>query len=117
MSERQTPGTVNDTQLPSDLTKSPVTVGAFRFYASLETLPVMEEKALAVSHPAFSGHSLEGRFGILVRVVVEMPSTLGAPSENAVVWSAFVTLMEAAGCDMVASYVRMLELIQELTGE
>jgi len=65
----------------------------------------MEEKALAVSHPAFSGHSLEGRFGILVRVVVEMPSTLGAPRENAVVWPALVTLMKASGSDMVSGNV------------
>ena len=105
MSERQTPGTVNDTQLTSDLAKRPVTVGAFRFHTSLETLSVMEKKALTISHPAFRCHCCEGRLGILVRVVVEMPSTLGAPSENAVVWSALVTLIETARCDVVSGYV------------
>ena len=105
MSARKTPGTVNDTQLPSDLTKSPVTIGTFWFHTSLEAFPVMEEQALTISHPTFRGHSLEGRFGILVRVVVEMPSTLGAPSENAVVWSALVTLIETARCDVVSGYV------------
>lgn len=102
MSERQTPGTVNDTQLTSDLAKRPVTVGAFRFHTSLETLSVIEKKALTISHPAFRCHCCEGRLGILVRVVVEMPSTPGAPSENAVIWPALIPLVEAAGCDMVA---------------
>ncbi len=77
----------------------------------------MEEKALTIAHSAFRSHCLEGRFGILVGVIVEMPSTLVAPSENAVVWPALVPFVEAAGCNMVSGYVRMLEFTQKLTRE
>ena len=77
----------------------------------------MEEETLAKSHSAFTGDLSQWRFGVLVGVIEEMPSALGAPGEDTVVWTALVTLVEIARGNMVAGNVRMLELIQPFSRE
>ena len=117
MAERKRAGAVYDAELSSDFTEGSIAVDPFRLYASFEPLPVMEQHALAVSHSAFIRHLLERGFGVLVRIVVEMPSAFPAPGEDSVIGAAFVSLMEFPGRNVMARYVGMLEFVQELSGE
>lgn len=114
VTERKIPGAIDYTKFSADFAQGPVAVDPFGLDASLEALPVMEEHALAESHPSFLGDSPERRFGVLVGVVVEMPSALDAPGKDSVVRTAFVTLLEIPRRDVVSGYVRMLELVQPL---
>ena len=115
MTERKVPGAIDYAKLSPDFAQGPVAIDPFGLDASLEPLPVVEEHALAESHPSFLGDSPERRFGVLVGVVVEMPSALDAPGEDSIVRTAFVTLLEIPRRDVVSGYVRMLELIQPLS--
>ena len=91
MSEGHVPGTVDHAQFPTDLTQGPVPIYALRLNASLETLSIMEQKTLAVTHSSFLGNRFQGWFGVLVRVVVEVSPAFLAPGENSIVRTAFVS--------------------------
>ena len=117
MTERQVPGAIDDAEFPSNLAQGSVPVDALRLHASLEPLPVMEQEALAEPHSAFQGNGFQGRFGVLVGVVVEMPAALCAPGENAVVRATLIALIKRSRRNMVPRNVRMPELIQQLPRE
>ena len=77
----------------------------------------MEQHILAESHSSLLGGGSEGRLGVLVGIIVEVPSTFGTPSEHAIVKRTLVTGIKGPGRDVMAGYIGMLELFQQLTRE